>query len=291
MQRVGVSLAVALTSLVQPAWAQVQSVSIERGRRVAPDATISIRNHAGSVRVHGWDRDSVVLRGTFPGVNSVIFGGDRRAMKMGVWDWDPKRDDLEAHFDVFVPRHANILVKTVSSSIAARDVSGSFVTVAGHVTIEGDAQRIEVEGVDGDVTLDVNAEWVRARSGGGALTVKGTIADLGASTVDGRLAVQTAGTLLGHFESISGDVTFRGPLDPDGFYQFDSHTGTVDLEVPTDSITFDLATVAGSMRGDLPGLDQAADSNQQIISPDASNHGRVVVRTFKGTIVVRSTPM
>ena len=284
-----VTLTVGLMVIGSGGSLSAQHRAVTRGRSLAQDATISVRGDAGSVRVTGWDLDSIMLSGTFPVDAQVIFGGDRRAVKVGVWGFEGQGTPTEAHFEVFVPRGANVYVKTVSASIAATDVAGSFATAAGHIVVRGTADRVEAEALDGDMEIDVVSSWVRARTGGGALSLRGDIEDAAGATVDGRLSVEATGMYRGSFQTISGDTRFTGSLRPDGVYDFDSHSGIVELILDEASVKFDLGTVRGVIYNQLDSITPAEGSDERhlVWGESLAGGGRVVVRTFKGSIVLR----
>jgi hypothetical protein len=72
---------------------------------LAPEGTIRIHNLAGIVRLHGWDRDSIVATGEVGrGSKGFFMGGDRTAVKLGI---DIPNDDVTtaepSTLDVWVP--------------------------------------------------------------------------------------------------------------------------------------------------------------------------------------------
>lgn len=282
----GTLLVVALALWAGPASAQRQ---VTRHMPINPEATIAIRNQAGSVQVIGWDRDSVKLRGTFAEDAEVLFGGSGRAAKVGVWEWSRGESGPASHFTVWVPLGSSVEIKTISSNVTVRGVPVTIGSADGHIRVTGDVDRVEAESINGNVEILVNGTWVRGRTGGGALTISGAVMDVGGNTVSGRLTATVSSTLRGNFTSVSGDIVFATSLEDGGLFEFDTHSGAVELRVPPD-IALDLATVTGVIDNGL--TDQApvagpGNRGQTLVSAAPGAAARVTVRTLRGAILLR----
>src|SRR6185503_4027454 len=104
-----------------------------------------------------------------------------------------------AHFVVYVPRHAQVYVKTASASITADSVSGVFYTVSGTIQVRGECSTIDVESMTGAVDINASASWLRARTSSGRLLIRGGVQDVDASTVDGTIDIATGSIFRGRF--------------------------------------------------------------------------------------------
>src|ERR1051326_801383 len=80
----------ALSASARQAAAQNEGMVLG-ARRVGPTTPLKIYNPAGSLKIIGWNYDSLVIRGHVKPPN-FLFAGDLRAMKMGV---DPGRFGVE----------------------------------------------------------------------------------------------------------------------------------------------------------------------------------------------------
>ena len=105
-------LSIALLSTLS-AGAQSQ-VKVERGIKLDADGSIRITNLVGSVRVTGWDRDSVSLRGSIPKGDNLYMGGGSRGIKMGIETLND-RNPQPTTLDVMVPARAKVWVKTATA--------------------------------------------------------------------------------------------------------------------------------------------------------------------------------
>jgi hypothetical protein len=262
-------------------------------RRIAlnPNASVKAFVPAGSVRLVGWNRDSLVITGTLGRGSHFSFGGDRRGVKFGVSDDARSEAAQPSHFDVYVPIASRVAVKCVSADIDATDLSGWFYTVGGHIHLRGRASEVEAEAMDGDITVAVWAPWVRARTGSGTLRLGGRIQDASASSITGPVMISADGLTRGKFGSVTGNVVFAAPLGEGGIFDFDDHSGAVELRLPpTTAGSFQLTTVEGIIDNNITSWRPASlgtGRGQALAFQIGSGGAHVTIRTFKGTIRLR----
>ncbi|HEY7896647.1 MAG TPA: DUF4097 family beta strand repeat-containing protein [Gemmatimonadaceae bacterium] len=272
-----------------PACAQARTPLL-RARHLAGDAPVKVFFPSGAITIQAWDRDSIDVRGTIArGERFYLAGGDH-GVKVGVMDHVDGTPVRPSTIVVRVPRRSEVSVKTVAASIDARDASGWFYSVSGPIRLTGAASSLEVESMAGDVSLDVAAPWVRARTGGGRLAIAGAPQDLDAATVRGALDVDHAAVVHGRFASVEGDIRFAGALPAGGLFEFSNHAGRVALVLPnTASALVDLSTITGVIDNAFTQIRPVAGQGGRggtlhvQLGPGAA---RVTVRTFKGTITL-----
>ncbi|HJU64903.1 MAG TPA: DUF4097 family beta strand repeat-containing protein [Gemmatimonadaceae bacterium] len=264
--------------------------TIERRRSVASDVALKIWIPAGTVRLIGWDHDSLAVEGTIPAGESFFFGGSDQGVKMGIEDPPPNRVSAPATLVIHVPKRSRLSVKTVSGDIVGQDVSGWFNTVGGRIQLAGRAREVQAETLDGAIDLNVAAPWVRARTGSGRLTLAGTVEDLSASTVSGNLSVSSGGIERGKLESISGPIVFSAVPARAAVVDFDNHSGAVEIRLAGDvAADVELTTVAGSITNRLNTRKPIAGRQgrgQELAFATDVNGARISARTFKGHILL-----
>jgi DUF4097 and DUF4098 domain-containing protein YvlB len=94
-------------------------------------------------------------------------------------------------------------------------------------------------------------------------------------------------------ETVTGNISFAGRLERSGAFDFDTHSGSVDIAIPEKSgATFSVVTIAGSITNNLsrkspiPGrFGRGAELNVD----EAGGGAKVSVRTFKGPVTLRTT--
>jgi hypothetical protein len=263
-----------------------------RARALDATAAVKIFNPAGSIRLVGWDRDSIVVRGRVARGERFFFGGSASGVKLGIEDATIGADSRPSELVVYLPRASRISAKSASADIAGIDVSGWFYSVTGSIRLAGAATSIEAETMDGSIDLDVAVPWVRARTGNGTLTLRRAAADADLATIAGRLDVVTASIRRGRFSSVTGDIRMIGTPPADALLELSNHEGSVDLLLPRDAGgVFDLSTVSGTIENTFAGARPAARSalqNRALRVQLGGGGAHVTVRTTRGAIRLRS---
>ena len=266
---------------------------ILRARSLEPTASVKIFDPAGSVRVVAWDHDSIVVRGRVPPSERFFFAGSGRGVKLGVEDRVDGKDSAPCDLVIYLPRHSQLSVKTASASITGNDISGWFYSVSGTIHLSGVATSIEAETMGGDLVLDVNTPWVRARTGDGRLLVRGTPQDADASTIAGTLDISTSTIQRGRFASVTGNIHYRGAPAVGGIFEFSNHSGAVDLLLSREAGgVLDLSTVIGEIENGYTQLRPvvgATGRGRSLHLELERDGGHITVRTFKGTIRLRKS--
>jgi putative adhesin len=241
----------------------------------------------GRIRVVAWDRDSLLVRGRVPKGNFFL-GGGPQGVKLGLearWS-SPAPEPSE--FSVYVPKGSKVDIRTVSADIEAAGVSGSFYSVSGAIRLSGSATSVEAESMNGNLDLNVETPWMRARTGDGHLLLRGAPQDVDAGTIGGTLDIATQTVLRGQFSSVSGDIHYVGSPAPSGIFEFSNHSGAVDLQLPRDaSGTFALSSIVGEIENGFVNVRPAASTAHSMRVTLGRGGANVTVRTFKGQIRLR----
>jgi DUF4097 and DUF4098 domain-containing protein YvlB len=266
---------------------------IHEVRHVESGASIRIINLAGSVHVTGWDRDSVAVVGV-PGDSNARFfiGGSDRSLKLGLDTPEGTPIRWPTDLDVRVPAASRVWIKTATGEIDADNLTGevSAVTVGGRVRIGGTLRELTAESMDGSIEIAADATSARVRTANGTIVLRGVLRQVEASSVSGELLVGMTGPIEhARLETISGNVSFKGPLTADGSLEVESHDGDIELRMPpTLSATYDLNAYGGTIRNELVPRGASVKGEQHLVIGTGS--ARVSVRTFKGTVAVKAHP-
>jgi hypothetical protein len=281
---------VVLLVLLTGAGAHAQQ-RVERRQALAPGAGVKVFLPVGDVRLIGWDKDTLVVRGTIAAGSQFYFAGLSSGVKLGV---DQGADSAAARLEIYVPKTSLVSIKTVSAGIDAVDVSGWFYGVTGRIHIAGVARSVEAETIGGDLTIAATAPWVRARTGSGHLMVGGAAEDVSATSVGGTIELTAVGVQRGRVSAVTGAVRFAGDPGTEGIVDVDSYAGSVDIGLrPTVGGTCDVTTVAGTITSDFPSVRPVSGSSgrgQQLALAIGRGHARITVRTLRGDVRVHRAP-
>lgn len=285
-------LAVLLT-LPGTALGQSNPQRVERKIAVDADASIRIHNLNGSVRVEGWDRDtlSVVATISDPLKNRFFFGGSAHGAKMGI-EAPMELDQAPAHLVIRVPTRARLWIKAAGATITLSGLEGGIdvSSTSGSIRFEGAPDQLNLETMDGNIEVNASGPWIRAKTASGTITLRGGGEDIGATTVSGDIVLLANGMRRTRMETVSGRVNFSGSLAKDAALTAESHSGPVDLLLSSDlNAEIDLTTYQGRISNDFaperrPTKQGAGEELHITVGTGAAN---VTVRTFKGPIILR----
>jgi DUF4097 and DUF4098 domain-containing protein YvlB len=283
----------AVLLLSSPLFAQKK---VERRQALGMEAAVRIHNMVGSVVVHGWNKDTLLVRGTLGPGDSFHMGGDYKGAKMfveSVNDRNPKPTRLE----IWVPARARVWVKTATANIDVSDVAGGLdlYVVSGTIDVRGNPRELNAEAIDGDIHITGSPSWVRAKSATGAITFQGASPDIGISTVSGPIRIDGGKGVFERtkIETVSGNISFAGRLERSGGFNFDTHSGNIDIAIPEKmGATFSVVTIAGtitnklSRKSPIPGR---FGRGAELVAEESGGGANVSVRTFKGPVTLRTT--
>jgi hypothetical protein len=291
LSRVCAMGAAAILFVASPAVAQKK---VERKQPLGMEGAIRIVNMVGTVIVHGWAKDTLMVRGTLGVGDSFFMGGSYTGAKMGVESVN-ERDPKPARLEVWVPARVRLWVKTATANIDVSGVEGGLdlYVVSGTIDVIGNPRELNAEAIDGDIHITGSPPWVRAKSASGSIVFRGASSDASFSTVSGTVKVEGGVFERAKIETVTGNIGFSGQLDRSGAFDFDSHSGTVDLAIPDKTAaSFSVVTIAGSITNNfsknspIPGrFGRGAE-----LTMDTSGGGaKISVRTFKGPVTLRRT--
>jgi hypothetical protein len=277
-------------ALVTPAAAQER---VARTYALSATGSVKIFNFAGSVRIEGWDVDSVQVSGTLHPGASYFGGGGREAIKLGVESGIDTKS-IGADLLVRMPATALVWVRGAQTEITVTGMIGSVDvgTVGGRVFIHGAPRTLIAETMDGALEIDGSPGVLRAKTASGALTWRGAGSEAVLSSVSGRVSAD--GGPLGHarVETISGDISVMASLRSDATLVIESHSGSVELRlakgVPT-RVTADVAQLTGPGIKPVPAVaspKRAAPRKLEFNGAGEGEAAEVTVRSFKGWLQI-----
>ncbi|HJU66682.1 MAG TPA: hypothetical protein VJ650_00440 [Gemmatimonadaceae bacterium] len=258
---------------------------------LASDGTIRIHNLAGIVRLHGWDRDSIVATGEVGrGSKGFFMGGDRTAVKLGI---DIPNDDVTtaepSTLDVWVPAGSRVRVKSTRGMIVVDGVTGALDlgSTSGNVIVSGIPRELTVETMDGDIQLDGATVWLRARSAGGDITIRGGAEDLVSASVSGAVTVTGGPVRAARLETMTGNIVFEASIARGAVLDLGTHSGAVRVLLPKGSTpTVEATTVAAPIDNNLTPQRATIRGDGRELALSLGGDARLSVRSFKGAVTL-----
>jgi DUF4097 and DUF4098 domain-containing protein YvlB len=272
---------------------------IDRRFAVASDASIRLFGGFAKLRIIGWDRDSLVITGTMGRGwrlegNAMSPGplGPSRGAKFFI-EGPAETDDPGAALEVRVPAKARVWAKSGSADIEVTGVTGGLDLniVGGSVTVHSAPRELNIESMDGNVKVLSGASWLRVKTATGEIDVRGGAEDVGLSSVGGTVRLMAGKYERAKFETVTGDIVYEGEIGFNGSLDMTTHSGRVELRVPSrPDLELDATTVTGAIENtatDRRPITGREGRGMELAFSSGSGDTRVVVRSFKGNVVVR----
>ena len=287
----------ATVALLASAWAFGSDAPTSFEREVAAQAhgVVEISNVNGTIDVTGWDRAAVGVKAELaPDVDhvEVTSSGDHTVVRVQLRSHSHDWGHDETHLRVQVPKDSSLEVSGVSANVTSAGVSGAqrLKTVSGDVTAEIGASDIEAKSVSGSLKLRGKGQPAKLHIStvSGDLELKHAAGDLEATTVSGESTVELDPAHSVRLRSTSGDLTFEGRLLRGA--DFDAQSVSGDLKVRAsaeDGFQFEAASVTG----DISDCFNAAPERTSEYGPGhklngsrAGGSGHVRLKTMSGEI-------
>jgi len=281
---------------------------------VIGDGLVRINVVRGEVKVMGWDKNKVEVRGELDEqVEEFIFevNGDETRIEVRIPRTRHTRYfNDETDLSIRIPRNSRLGVTGVSTDVEVKEVNGSVEVgvVSGDVSLRGGNDRIVLRTVSGEIELrDANGR-IRLKSVSGDIESYNTTGSSIYGSVSGSILVENGGEELkiesvsgdievirtdfirisGH--SISGDVEIGGDMEQGGSIEFGNVSGSIRLRLAGDiDSSFDLETGSGSIRNrlskDKPRVSKyVRDERLRFVIGEGS--GEIILSTRSGDITL-----
>ena len=262
---------------------------VDQTRPAAADGFVDIENASGSVKVTGWDKNEIAVRGTLGRqAEGLAFAGSGNRTRIEVETYgNPHgvRSDLE----ISVPARSRVRIECFQAVVTVSGVTGSVhvETVNGSISQTGPAKEVDLTSVNGSVDVTKVTGRVQVEAVNGTVTVRDVSGELQASTVNGQLTV-SGGTLeRAQLETVSGSVRFEGGLGKRATLHAESVSGTIDLMLASGiAADFSLSTFSGHIDtewGTVPSKDRYSPEKRLEYST-GSGGATITVHTLSGGI-------
>jgi DUF4097 and DUF4098 domain-containing protein YvlB len=155
--------------------------------------------------------------------------------------WGRNSFNVSVSYKIWIPDRAAIDVKSFSGNVNLTSIGGAAKvnSMSGDVEIIG-AAGVEVKLTSGELTLEDVAGDAYLKTISGNVLVKRVKGSIELESVSGGielLEISEARSVSA--KVVSGDVTYAGKILPGGNYEFKSHSGNVEIQIPANS-AFDL---------------------------------------------------
>lgn len=273
-------------------------VPIERRAAIARDASIRIAGAISSLRIVGWDRDSLAITGTMPAGWRFDGGVARPAVGLGrgaKFFVDPGADVYPTGVvvEMRVPAGARVWAKSGTADMEVAGVTGGLDLniVGGSVTVTSAPRELNIESMDGNVRVQAGAAWLRVKTATGDIDVRGGSEDAGLSSVSGTIRINDGRYERGKLETVTGDIVYAGAIGFRGSLDLTTHSGAIELRLPPKpDLELDAATVTGAIENAVTGSRPSPGREgrgMELGFSSGNGDTHITVRSFKGLVTLK----
>jgi len=291
MKRAALVLAAVLAA---PAWLSAQT-TVDQKRPASADGTVRIENMAGSVKVTGWDRAEVQVKGSVGGGGELSFESNGKRTRIEI-ESEHNPMGVKSDLDIYVPAASSLDIEGFQATISVSGVTGSVKaeTVNGSITQAGAAKHVELQSVNGSVDVTKAGGRVKAESVNGGVALHDVSGDLEASTVNGKLLVLGGSFERAELESVSGGVQFDAALGARATLSINTVSGGVDVALAAGvGADFAVSSFSGRITNELgPSATKSSKWTPQseLSFTTGAGGARVKIETLSGPINIRKRP-
>jgi len=292
MKRAALVLVTVLATVVSTAAGLSAQTTVDQKRPAAPDGSVSIENMAGSVKVVGWDRAEVQVKGTVGDGGELSFNTSGKRTHVEI-ESDHNPMGVKSDLEVFVPAGSAVDIEGFQATIDVTGVTGSVKaeTVNGSITQAGVAKLVELQSVNGDVGVTSAAGRISAETVNGTVTVRDGSGELEASTVNGKLHVAGGSYQRAKIEAVAGLVRFDAALSNRASVSIETVSGPVDLLLAAGfGAEFQVSSFSGRITNELgPAAEKQGKwtPTSELRFTTGSGGAQISIETLSGAIGIR----
>jgi len=289
-------IAVAALGFALPFSAGAQGLTqIDTTVRLDRQGTVDLSLISGRIQVTAWDRQEVKISATTAGDQRLRFDASPSRVTLTIDHGRGRnRQSSDARYDVSVPRGAHLNLEAVSGNVTATGSQGEVEasSVSGNVEVSGGGRQVNVESVSGSVRVSQVIGNLRAESVSGHVRAEGITGTVEASTVSGTISLTNIQSRDVRTETVSGNIQYTGTVEAGGKYDFESHSGTLQLNIPPSAgARVSVETFSGDIDTDFqvvvqPGQRMRRSGSFEFTIGDGQ--ARITATTFSGRILINN---
>lgn len=287
----------AALSVALPLGAAAQGrTQIDTTVRIDRQGIVDLSIISGMITVTGWDRPDVRISAMTDGDTRLRFDANSSRITLEV-DHEGNRgrhNRGDARYIVSVPRGVRLELEAVSGDVKATGSQGEINagSVSGDVEVSNGVREVSVESVSGSVRASQVNGNLRAESVSGSVRAETVSGSVEASTVSGRIFLNGIQSRDVRTETVSGNIIYTGSIDAGGRYDFESHSGTIQLTIPrTAGANVSVETFSGDITTDFAVVRKPTGRARQGGNFEftiGDGRARISAQTFSGRIVINN---
>lgn len=244
---------------------------------------------AGEIVVNAWNQDRIRVRASSEGTFRLDATPARVALEM------TRGRSSDTRFEVTVPVGVRVSARATSGDISISGTRGGVdaVTQNGDLQVTDVAEMIDLRTMSGDIIARGMTGNIEINTMNGDVTASDIRGDVEAASVSGDIELRNVIARFIRAKSTSGDLSYEGPVDATGRYEFASHSGGVYLTIPQNAgALFTVATYSGSIESDFPITLKPGEhgiGTRRFTFEIGKGDARISAESFSGDVTIRTT--
>lgn len=278
----------------------------EKSVDLAKDGKVILKNISGNIEVKSWGKDQVKINALKTSRASTLERAKENAgevtievrkeddtvwieteyPKMGI-----KSLNVSINYLLNIPSQASVKVKSVSGDITLVEIGGAVEVdaVSGDIDVMKADRGVDCKAVSGDLELKDITGNADLNTVSGDITLEGLKGSLDVETVSGDVemrGISQAKVVKG--KVLSGSIDYQGDIHPEGKYSLKSHSGRIEMLLPSDSaFELEATTFSGKIVSDFDITVSGKISKKQLQGIVGGGGASVTLKTFSGNIYLK----
>lgn len=261
------------------------------------DSTLAVRagtrlileNPSGRITVRSWNRSQVRVQAELESDRTRVQVREEGS-RLYIGTGGRMRGDVD--YDITVPGGMAVDINGMATDVEVIRVCGEVqvAVMSGDITVDCARGNTRLASMAGDLTVSDAEGDLEVTSTSGEVEVLGAKGRVSAHSTSGDVQLERvdASEVVG--ETVSGEVTFVGPLRENGRYRLEAHSGDVSVRVQGAlNATVEVSTFSGEFESDFPvQLEPGARVSARDWSFRIGNgSARLRLQSFSGTVSLR----
>jgi len=254
---------------------------------VSPSAQFRLDATAGRVSIRVWDRNAVHV--VARPINGTTVRVDAGASVVRVFGVAGRRID-DAEYEITVPRRMPVTVGTGDLTADIEGCEGGVVAknYSGRISVAKTKGPVSVKSVLGEVVVQEAAGRVSAQSQFAPIRLTDVTGDVDAEGTAHHIYLTRVDAKTLAASTVTGVISFSGPLHNDGRYSLSTHSGSIMMTVQEPvNATVHVSTVSGAFSSSLAMTREEGSRRGSFTVKFGNGAASVDVETFDGGIIVR----
>jgi len=249
---------------------------------------LTLSQFAGSIEVQTWDRNAVrVVADHGPRVEIEI---RRSGSSLAVETEHRHGIPVSVDYRLTVPKWMALQLSGVNTDISVGDSEGELEleTVQGQVTVTGGSKSVNASSVDGEVLVRGATGRIECSSVNGGVRVERSSGPVVASSINGEIVLDAIRSGDVEASTVNGGVTYQGSIQDGGVYRFSTHNGDLVVVLPERAgARVSVATFSGNFSSDFPVELREAQRGKEFEFTFGNGGARIELESFQGEIRLR----